>query len=109
MYDNVDVFIFSFVTMMASFFNILFPTTHVSGFIEYNIKRMNNYVTYSENESESDSSSISREIQSSSSGSCTVAPEGSSVSGEHGYSKVGCSEPDQQQPDESGIQSEGHD
>ena len=109
MYDNIDVFMLSFVTALASFFNLLIPTLQVQGFIEYNIKRMNNYVTYSDNESESDSSSIHREVQSSSSGSCSVAPEGSSVSGEHGYSKVGCSEPDQQQPDESGIQSEGHD
>ena len=110
MYDNVDIFMFSFVTTLASFFNVLFPTLRVQGFIEHTIKRMNTYVTYSDNESESDSdsNSLCGEVQSSSSGSCTVAPEGSSVSGENGYSKVGCSDPDKQQPDEGEIQSEGH-
>ena len=110
MYDNIDVFLFSFVTTVSTFINMLIPNLRLQGFIEHNIKRMNSYVTYyNGDDSESDSESIHESVQPSSSGSCTLAPEGSSVSGEHGYSKVGCSEPDQQQPDESGIQSEGHD
>ena len=109
MYDNFDILMYSFATTMASLFNMIFPTLRVQGFIEYNIKRMNTYVYYNNDDSESDSNSVCGEVQSSSSGSRTVAPEGSSVSGENGYSKVGCSEPDKQQPDEGEVQSEGHD
>ena len=109
MYDNVDIFMFSFATTVVSFFNMIVPTSHFQKFIEYNIKRMNTYITYIDDESKSDSNSICGSIQSSSTGSCTVAPEGSSVSGENGYSKVGCTDNDKQQPNEGEIQPEGHD